>query len=150
MPRCLSLQFWELVRRLGIISRNSLTQKRQLRRWSPRASSLSVVTRSLRMSMVAGGGADDGASMGAMLGFRSVVCVWAVCCWDLITLPNLAHVRKLKNQEGSKIYIKNRLLRCLLQRGFQKSTIPLAAQRNLILVQNSSHRRYMAKIYVKT
>ena len=37
----------------------------------------------------------------------------------------MAHVRKLKNHEGSKIYVKVRLLRILFQRGFQKSTILL-------------------------
>jgi hypothetical protein len=146
-----------MARRLGIISLNSLTRGRRLRRherwrlgavgrqplllqWWGGASTLSDATRS--REDVNGGGADDGASMGAMLGFRSVVCVWAVCCWDLITLPNLAHVRKLKNQEGSKIYVKVRLLRILFQRGFQKSTILLAPSAELNSCKNSSQRRY--------
>ena len=111
-----------------------------LLQWWGGASTLSDATRS--HEDVKGGGADDGASMGAMLGFRSVVCVWAVCCWDLITLPNSAHVRKLKNQEGSKIYVKVRLLRILFQRGFQKSTILLAPTAELNSCKNSSQRRY--------
>ncbi len=56
--------------------------------------------------------------------------------------PNSAHERKLKNQEGSKIYVRNRLLRRLLQRGFQKSTIPLAATVEFNTCKNSSQWRY--------
>ena len=54
----------------------------------------------------------------------------------------MAHVRKLKNQEGSKIYVKVRLLRILFQRCFQKSTILLAPTAELNSCKNSSQWRY--------
>jgi hypothetical protein len=60
----------------------------------------------------------------------------------VVTLSNWAHVRKLKNQEGSKIYVKVRLLRSLFQRGVQKSTVPLAPTTELNTCKNSSRRRY--------
>jgi hypothetical protein len=49
---------------------------------------------------------------------------------------------KLKNQEGSKIYVKVRLLRILLQRGFQKSTNLVAPTAELNTCKNSSQWRY--------
>ena len=60
----------------------------------------------------------------------------------VVMQSNWAHIRTLKNQEGSKINVKVRLLRSLLQRGFQKSTIPLAPTTELNTCKNSSQRRY--------